>query len=87
MFTVVIVILDTIERLCLNSGANHATTNGNNEQTVAKETSKPAVEVIQRCRECRQLLDDADLKMFTGDPEDAVRNSAILLSRQWTSDV
>ena len=26
-----------------------------------------------KCRECRQLLDDPDLKLFPGDPIDAVR--------------
>ena len=26
----------------------------------------------ERCRECRQFLDDTDLKFFQGDPEDAV---------------
>ena len=29
-------------------------------------------ESSERCRECRRLLDDPDLKMFTGDSNDAV---------------
>ena len=32
-----------------------------------------------RCKECRQLLDDPDLKIFPGDPEDAVSKICSLL--------
>ena len=37
---------------------------------VVKETSEKMIPA--RCKECRQLLDDPDLQMFQGDPEDSV---------------
>lgn len=44
-----------------------------------RETSVPVTAAVDkpspppRCVQCRQLLDDPDLKMFPGDPCDAVR--------------
>ncbi len=37
-----------------------------------KETGSKLKEEPQRCNQCRQMMDDPDLKMFIGDPEDAV---------------
>ena len=37
------------------------------EATPVQEKAPPT-----KCRECRQLLDDPDLKMYPGDPQDSV---------------
>ena len=43
-------------------------------------------ESSERCGECRRLLDDPDLKMFTGDSNDAVSvNLAYLRKRRWNT--
>jgi hypothetical protein len=59
--------------------------------TSAKENAP-----LVKCRECKQLLDDPDLKLFAGDSEDAVRiyrlnvatekswNLAIALEKPWS---
>ena len=37
-----------------------------------KVEGKTEPKIPTKCRECKQLLDNPDLKMFIGDPEDAV---------------
>ncbi len=37
-----------------------------------KEIGAKLKEEPQRCNQCRQMMDDPDLKVFIGDPEDAV---------------
>ena len=44
------------------------------EEDIKTETSGSAKEKAPpvKCRDCKQLLDDPDLKMFAGDSADAV---------------
>ena len=42
------------------------------EAIKAVDSPKPEKAPPTKCRECKQLLDDPDLKIFQGDPADAV---------------
>jgi len=44
---------------------------------VSTTTEKPVVP--QRCVQCRQLLDDPDLRMFPGDPCEAVSHNSCII--------
>ena len=46
--------------------------NGSSMEKTATESTFTKAVVPLKCTECKQLLDDPDLKMFIGDPEDAV---------------
>ncbi len=55
-------------------------------ETKHKVTVVKSVEPPQRCKECRQMLDDPDLNFFAGDPEDAVSNILFALHLDSRSD-
>ena len=47
------------------------------EAKVAVKTESKEKLIPVRCRECRAILDDPDLLMFPGDPDDAVSWSLV----------
>ena len=52
------------------------------EETKAVSSPKPEKAPPTKCRECKQLLDDPDLKIFQGDPADAVCSIVLVLDKK-----
>ncbi|XP_023241204.1 DNA (cytosine-5)-methyltransferase 1-like [Centruroides sculpturatus] len=50
----------------------------NNENEIISKKIIENKQPPMKCKECRQLLDDPDLKMFSGDPENAVEEFIML---------
>ncbi|XP_014661569.1 PREDICTED: DNA (cytosine-5)-methyltransferase 1-like [Priapulus caudatus] len=53
--------------------------NGEMQNSSTEPFLKPETKSLpQKCKQCRQLLDDPDLNLFTGDPDDAVEEFVAL---------